>query len=155
MITSQKQKIKITWIKKKRSHAWQSPSQPRDTVGRGNLPQLVLAWEMLPFLWSPRVPPSPEMLNGHQHEQRGSCHNRHRAQEELSSPMGLRHHATRPGEAIHSHPSSNTIMDHRESPWNEINKAEQSSATKALKTKFVTGTTTHKKYARTCMLHLE
>lgn len=53
MIISQKQKIKITWIKKKRSHAWQSPSQPRDTVGRGYLPQLVLAWEVLPFLWAP------------------------------------------------------------------------------------------------------
>ena len=57
-------------------------------------------------------------------------------------------------DAVHFTPSIKTIMDHRELPWNEKNKAEQNSATKALKTKFVTKTTTHKKYARICLLHL-
>jgi len=43
-------------------------------------------------------------------------------------------------------------MDHREPPWKEIKQSR--IVPKALKAKFVTGTTTHKKYARTCMLHL-
>lgn len=53
-----------------------------------------------------------------------------------------------------SPPSGSTRRDQQEPQGNETNEWNQKSNTKALKTKFVLGTITHKKYSRTCMLNL-